>query len=86
MGQFSNLDLVFKTWFPEETDYDRFFIEFYEWLNDDKKNMIFTPARKQGYYYDLCNEETVSLSNVAEYWCEHIKLNIHNGEGFVINQ
>ncbi len=86
MGVFKNLDIVLKNEFPDEEDYDSLFYQFYEWLNDDEKNMIFIPARKDGYYYDLCNDETVTINTVCEYWCQHIKKGMHNGEGFVIKQ
>lgn len=86
MGQLKAIDIIFRNYFPDEEDYDSLFHQFYEWLNDDEKNMMFIPARKEGYYYDLCNDETISLDNVCEYWVRHIKLDIHDGEGFVIKQ
>lgn len=85
MGTMNSIMLVLQNYFPKEDDYDKLFIEFYEWLNDEKRNMMFVPARKPGYYYDLCNEETVSVDNACEYWCK-LKLNLHDGtEGFVID-
>jgi len=85
MGVLNSLDIVFKNYFPDEENYDSLFHQFYEWLNDDEKNMMFVPAAgNMGFYLDLCNTTTIDISAICEYWCEHIKLDIHNGEGFVI--
>lgn len=86
MGQIKNLDIVFRNYFPNEDDYDSLFHEFYEWLNDDEKNMMFVPSVSNNTYLDLCNNEKIDVSEVCSYWCKHIKLDIHDGEGFVINQ
>jgi hypothetical protein len=85
MGVFGELDIVFRNYFPDEKDYDKLLNKFYKWLNNEDENMIFVSG-KQGYFYDLCNNEKASLITAVEYWCKHIKLGIHDGEGFVIKQ
>lgn len=84
MAVLNSLIIVFQNYFPDEEDYDSLFHQFYEWLNDDDKNMIFVPIH--GRWMDLCNSQEVSIDEVCQYWCEHIKLDIHDGEGFVIKQ
>lgn len=83
MGQFKNIFVELQNYFPEEDDYDKLFHEFYEWLNESD---MFVPSNKIGIYLDLCNNEQIAIDQVCAWWCRHIKLNIHNGEGFVINQ
>ena len=85
MGTMKSIMTVLQNYFPKEDDYDKLFIEFYEWLNDEKRNMMFVVTNKPGIYLDLCNNKAIHVDEVAEYWCKHIKLDIHDGEGFVIN-
>jgi len=81
----NNLDVVFKNYFPDEEDYDSLFHQFYEWLNDDEKNMMFAPIGDHSMWLDLCNNKALDITEVCEYWCS-LKLNLLDGtEGFVIN-
>ena len=89
MGLYKNIYIVLENEFPnekEEDSYYKLFQEFYDWLFDLDRNEIFVVSDRIGYFLDLCNDKAVTMDEVCEYWCQHIKKGIHNGEGFVINE
>jgi len=86
MGIFNDIDLVLQNEFPNNNNHAELLSEFYAWLDDEEKNMVFAPIGDPCIWFDLCNNKRVDISEVLEYWCQHIKKGIHNEEGFVIKQ
>jgi len=71
MSVMNSIDLVFQEEFPDQEDHDSLFHQFYEWLNDDDKNMMFMSSHDIGFYYDLCNDERVTIEYVCRFWSQH---------------
>ena len=85
MGVMKSILIELQNHFPEENDYNKLFFEFSKWLDDHDKNQIYVESAIPGIYLDLCNSSKVNIDQICDYWCQHIKKGIHNGEGFVIN-
>ncbi len=84
-----NIFIELQNRYPDRCDYSIIFQEFTDWLfdKDNPGGGIFVPDKKKiGVYLDLCNNERVTTDEVLSYWLDNVKDNIHNGEGFVINQ
>ena len=83
MGKIKDISIVLHNEFPDNDNQDKLLDEFYSWVKNE--NMIFEPIMmKTDCFADLCNNQIVNTITVLEYWCQHIKKGIHNGEGFVI--
>ena len=82
-----NIFIELQNRYPNDTDHGAIFKEFTNWLTDEDNPAggVFVPDKKKiGVYLDLCNSKRVTTDEILSYWCDHIKDNIHNGEGFVI--
>lgn len=84
MGIFKAFDIILRNEFPDNTNHSELLAEFYAWMDDETKNAIFVYSNDSRVYLDLCNNERVMIDTILEYWAQHIKKGIHNGEGFVI--
>jgi len=69
MGVFNSIDLVLQNEFPDNNNHAELLNEFYAWLDNEEKNMIFVYSDKPGILLDLCNSEAISISSCLEYWC-----------------
>ena len=58
--------------YPNDADYGAILKEFTEWLHDDEVNKLFATSFRPGVYFDLKNNEQVSLEYVIEYWLDNV--------------